>query len=236
MTRTLERELTVRFGTAGLAPPKLRVEPRRGRIGDRVAAIAVEEGADLVVVGSHTRSALGRLAEGSVSRDVLHCARVSVVCVPSPATPSEARIPELHDVLVATDFSSAGDAAVSFAYAITAPGGTVHLVHVVPEAPPYATGPHDIFVDASAHGDVRERLLRLVHKSSSARPVSTAIHILSANDTSLAICQAAARLDASTICLGSRGGGLSQALLGSVASTVMGNTRRPVLLVREPAA
>ncbi|GAA3446420.1 universal stress protein [Planomonospora venezuelensis] len=48
------------------------------------ALSAASEGADLLVVGSHGRGALGSLALGSVSRGVLHHARSAVAVVRSP--------------------------------------------------------------------------------------------------------------------------------------------------------
>ncbi len=53
-----------------------------------------------------------------------------------------------------------------------------------------------------------------------------------ANELPRAIAQAAERHDVDLICLGSHGkGALSRAVLGSVAHGVLGEARRPVLVV-----
>ena len=57
-----------------------------GRPADHLAQIAAEEKADLIVVGSHQRTGLGRVWHGSISHGVIDLAESSVVCVPS-ATP-----------------------------------------------------------------------------------------------------------------------------------------------------
>lgn len=60
-------------------------------------------------------------------------------------------------------------------------------------------------------------------------------HVIEDTDPARAICQAAERLDADVICLGSHGrSGVSAALMGSVAQAVMAQSRRPVLVVRPP--
>jgi nucleotide-binding universal stress UspA family protein len=239
VTRALERDLTARFSAAGLQPPKFRAEPHLGNLGDRIAILAREEGADLVVVGSHARNTLERMAEGSVSRDVLHYARVSVACVPAPAVAAPASVPEFRNVLVATDFSTAGNAAVPLAYALAARGCGVHVVHVLPERHGQPALAHDIFRAPSddVHAKAREQLAKLVPRTSSDRPVFTNLHVLESNDVPAAICQAAERLDASVICLGTpEQSGLSRVLVGSVADAVVRSTRRPVLLAREPMA
>jgi nucleotide-binding universal stress UspA family protein len=235
VTRALERDLLARFGAAGLQPPKLRAEPHLGNVGDRIALLAREEGADLVVVGSHARNTLERIAEGSVSRDVLHYARVSVACVPAPNVAVPASVPELRDVLVATDFSAAGNAAVPLAYALAARGSSVHLVHVLPERHRQPALAHDIFPTPSdAHSAAREQLAKLVPRTRPDRPVFSNLHVLESNDVPAAICQAAERLDASVICLGTPGQDrLARLLAGSVADAVVRGTRRPVLLARE---
>jgi nucleotide-binding universal stress UspA family protein len=235
VTNALERDLGARFASLSGAPQsKLRCEPHIGRIGDRLAAVAAEVGAQLLVVGSHPRTALDRMAEGSVSRDVLHCAGMSVACVPLPADARMSKTPDLHDVLVATDFSPTADAALPLAYAIAPRGSTVHVVHVTHERTARPLEPHDIF-SAGAHPEERARLAALVPADATERGVLTELHVLQSNDVPEAICQAAERLNARVLCLGTHGrSGLSKAVLGSVAQKVVTETRRPVLLARKP--
>jgi nucleotide-binding universal stress UspA family protein len=66
-------------------PIEVRVVPGFGRTVDHVVALAGEERADLVVVGTHQREGMGRLWYGSVSYGVLDIAPMSVACVPARA-------------------------------------------------------------------------------------------------------------------------------------------------------
>lgn len=218
---------------------RVRLEPHLGRLGDRIAQIANEERADLVIVGSHARSALERLRDGSVSRIVLDQARVSVACVPADGVVPEQQ--GVRDVMVATDFSAAGDAAVRLAYTVASRGATVHLVHVVSERPRDVSAPHDIMepravtATIAAHEAARRKLAELVPTGVSATDKATRLHIVESNHVAEAICQAAERLDAGMIVVGSHGQGmLASVLLGSVAHAVIGKTRRPILLARAP--
>jgi nucleotide-binding universal stress UspA family protein len=58
-------------------------EVREGHAGAEIVAAAEEHHADLIVVGTHGRHGISRLALGSVSRDVVHGAHCSVLVVPS---------------------------------------------------------------------------------------------------------------------------------------------------------
>lgn len=245
VTETLERELEAHFARAASpgsshGPLRFRIEPHLGRVGDRIAAIAAEEQADLVVVGSHDRGA-ARLWEGSVSRLVLQQASVSVACVPAPRKATWDDIPSLKSVLVATDFSATGDAAIALAYGAAAPGAVVHLVHVAPGPLEGAVKPRDIFPSPSPaqrdrHHDTRERLGRLVPSAAQDRQVRTELHVLESHEAADAICQAAERLGVDLICLGTHGrSGLAKRLLGSVAHDVLAKSHRPILLARKPA-
>jgi len=61
-------------------------------------------------------------------------------------------------------------------------------------------------------------------------------HVLESSDPAKAICQAAERLGADVICIGSHGrSGLSAMLTGSTTQAVIAQSRRPVLVVRPPA-
>jgi nucleotide-binding universal stress UspA family protein len=235
VTRALEHDFNARLAVSGAPAPRLRLEPHMGNVGQRIATLADEGGADLIVVGSHARTAAQRIAEGSVSRDLLHHARVSVACIPLPTSAQPAPAPQLRDVLVATDLSATGDAAVPLAYALTPAGGTVHIVHVIPERAQPPLTPHDIFApESAANAKLRERLSQLIPQAGGSHAVSTQVHVLESNQVAQAICQAAERLDAGMICVGTHGAsGLSGALLGSVAQAVVKHAARPVLLARK---
>jgi nucleotide-binding universal stress UspA family protein len=240
VTKALARNFTTRLAAGLGSTPvvKTRFEPHLGRVGDRLAALALEEQADVVVVGSHGRNGLGRLLHGTVSHEVIERSDVSVVCVPAPRM-AAAPAPRINSVLVATDFSPTGDCAVPLAYSAVADGGTVHLVHIVKERLQPVTDPRDIFPTASTdtpeQAAARLKLLELVPGDAAERHTTTQLHSLESNDAAEAICQAAERLDAAVICIGTHGRtGLSKVALGSVAQAVVAGTRRPVLLAHRP--
>jgi nucleotide-binding universal stress UspA family protein len=238
ITRTLEQEYSERFAALfSAAKVSYRLEPHFGRIGDGLAALAAKEHADLVVVGCHHRGALKRAWEGSVSRHVLRCAGTSVACIPAPLDAPELVTNALRSVLVATDFSATGNAAVPLAYSSVTSAGHVHLVHVL-ETSHDPMEPYDIFASPEratpAQTEVRRQLEALVPRDFGAL-AATHVHVLEANKAATAICQAAERLGVDLICLGTHGRkGLARALLGSVAGSVLEQTQRPVLLARRP--
>ena len=239
LTRSLEQEYSERFAALfSTAKVSYRLEPHFGRIGDGLAALAAKEQADLVVVGCHHRGALARAWEGSVSRHVLRCAGTSVACIPAPIDTPELATKTLRSVLVATDFSATGNAAIPLAYSAVTYAGHVHLVHVMETSHDPMT-PYDIFAsaeqDTPARAEVRRQLRGLVPRDFGGAAATTHVHVLEAKKPYTAICQAAERLGVDLICLGTHGrSGLSRAVLGSVASAVLEQTRRPVLLARPP--
>jgi len=103
--------------------------------------------------------------------------------------------------------------------------------------------PYDIFTSlpdptlSEAANAAGARLRELVPGDASAKSASTQVHVVEAAEPATAICQAAERFDADLICLGTHGrGGVAKALLGSTATGVLENTRRPVLLSRADKA
>ncbi|HEX2879376.1 MAG TPA: universal stress protein, partial [Polyangiaceae bacterium] len=207
-----------------------RFDPHLGRVGDRLAKIAEQEKADILVVGSHPRNALGRLWEGSVSRDTLRQAKVSVVCVPTLSERRTAAIPRMRSVLVATDFSDTANSAVPFAYSIVCYGGDVHLLHVVKGGVGASIEPSDLLESSSSgHPEERAALLALIPPDAIQQGKHSNAHIVASNDPAIAIAQVAERLGVDAICLGTHGRtGLPKALLGSVAQGLLGHTRRPL--------
>jgi nucleotide-binding universal stress UspA family protein len=242
IVKTLEQQLSRRLD--GLLHAKLRtycIEPHLGRVGDGLAGVAAARNADLLVVGTRALGALDRLWEGSVARDALRAARMSVACVPAPAVKDALHVPRLRHVLVATDFSELGNGAIPLAYAAVGHGGTVHLLHVVKRGHSFVDR-YDVFVAAPDDAVAAEimaaatsRLERLIPTDASGKGTSTQVLVLASRDASEAICQAAERLGVDLICLGTHGRtGVAKAALGSVAAHVLANSHRPLLLARAP--
>jgi nucleotide-binding universal stress UspA family protein len=238
ITRTLEQEYAERFSALFSATRvSYQLEPHFGRIGDGLASLASKEKADLVVVGCHDRGVMARAWEGSVSKHVLRCAQTSVACIPAPVETQLSVTPTIRSVLAVTDFSVTGNAAIPLAYSVVNYGGTVHLVHVL-EASLDPIEPHDIFRptggdDAPQVKAARAHLAELVPKDFGGAAASTQPHVLESRNPAAAICQAAERLGVDLICLGTHGrSGLARALLGSVATSVLEQTTRPILLAR----
>jgi nucleotide-binding universal stress UspA family protein len=150
-------------------------------------------------------------------------------------------IVELRSILVPTDLSDLGRAAVPYAYGAVAAGGCVHLLHVleahsVPN-PLYAhysrARPPTPEERARQLADLRAGLASLVPGGAGARQVRTSFELVEGSDVTAAVCEAAERLGVDAIFVSSHGrSGVVRALLGSVAVGVLEGTRRPVLVVR----
>ncbi len=216
----LRRHAAPLVGTQGVS---YRVEATLGRPAEPLLAIAAEESADLVVVGTRRRTGLARAWHGSSSHVVVTKSIVSVACIPMEQVDGAEPIlvPALQRVLVTTDFSSVANRAVGYAYGIVAPGGTVHLLHVDEDDDPGRKGI-----------DPLERLRRLVPEQSSGKQVETRLEVVTDACASAAIAAAAERLDVDVVCMGTHGRtGVERVVLGSVAQEVLERCRRQVLLV-----
>lgn len=217
--RLMQRDLLRRFG--GPALPLARQVTARarrglGRIGDHMIELARDEQVDAIVVGTGQKTGLGRL--GSVSSVIVEDAPESVVCVPPQAVVVTQAVPVLQRALVATDLSQFANRAVPYAFALTQPGGEVHVLHVVKD---------DAEIDEA---DLLRQLQALA--PAGARQAIHA-HVVRGDDTAAAIAQCAARFGVDVICIASHGrSGLTRALMGSVADSLLRATRLPVLVLR----
>ncbi len=194
-----------------------------GHTGTHLVQAAEEAAVELLVVGSHQRKGLGKLV--SVSHHALRSARLAVASIPAREEPLAAAREDqtLATALVATDFSEVGNRALPYALRSTGPHGKVYLLHVSPEplspAKRQALSRKLLNLAAPEAGDAQRRILPEI--------VSGKV--------SECILQAAERHDVDVICLGSHGHkGVTKALLGSVARTVLSRTRRPVLVIQAP--
>lgn len=196
------------------------VRPGWGRVDSHLTSLAVESKADLLVVGTHQRAGAARLWQGSVSRGVLHEATSNVACVPRGSAEDTEEIATFHRVLIPTDFSPLANRAIPVGYGMVAPGGVVHLLHVVTRKP----GEDD--------PDPTARLRALFPARSIARGIATEVEIVHAADAGIAIWQAAGRLGADAICMATHGrSSASGVMLGSQAQEVIQRARQPVVLV-----
>jgi len=228
----LERDLAERVEMV-LARDKvtIRVEPGWGHPEGYLFELASRQHVDLVVVGTHRRHGLGRLRFGSVSRTVLHHAKVPVAVVPPAKDQESATIPKLDRVLVATDFSDLGNKAAPYGCAILRRGGTLKLIHVVEPS-----GGAEVNPTKPRPGKGNPKLLsqlRSLVPVDATESFDVQEEVIQSADIGLAIAQEAERFRADAICIGSHGrSGLAKTFLGSVAHSVMTQSRRPVLIVR----
>lgn len=239
--RILEREVRTRAqALLDGVPFRLRVESDSGRCDVRLAAMAREEGAGLLVTGTHQYRGFERFWHASISRGLLQQAAINVAVVPLMTDQARGTniAPQARRVLVATDFSDAANEAIPHAYALLPNGGSVHLLHVVPQLRMLSGAPHDqdapppVAENDEPLWECAARLRRLIPSDAAERGISTRVEVLESHDVAQAICRNAELIDADLICLGSHGrSGLLETLLGSVSREVMARSRRKLLLV-----
>src|SRR5271166_5046285 len=67
-----------------------------GQVWTNLSSIVAEKGIDLIVVGTHSRTGLGKLLLGSVAEDILRHAPCPVLTV-GPGVCGRAKLPEFHN-------------------------------------------------------------------------------------------------------------------------------------------
>lgn len=90
-----------------------------------LAKVANEYDVDLVAVGTHGRTGLGRFFLGSVAERTVRLAETNVLVVRGDGPDSRG----YRRILVPTDFSDSAERALDMALSLAAPGGHVHLMH-----------------------------------------------------------------------------------------------------------
>ncbi len=183
-------------------------------------------GAELVIVGTHGRTGLARLAMGSIAERVVRLSPVPVLTMPLVHTGGPTTWTSVALVLIATDFSPDSDAAIRAGLAL-AGRAAVHLVHVLAGTSPLQ-GDHV----AARH------VLELALEREAARHVDAhgpITHHLRSGIPEEEILREARDVHADRIVVGTSGKtGLDHLFLGSVAERVVRGSRVPVLVVRRP--
>lgn len=225
------RELRDRFPAA-----RAVVEQAPAREGIVRAAQALR--ADLVCMGTHGRTGLPRLLQGSVAQHVVVHSPVPVLTVRR----GQERPPQVACILAPTDFSPAADAALPWADLLARVfGARLVLLHVVEvtyellvDLPPTAwgeAGGETIAreLEARARGQLEARAQRL---GPSEHVLRTG---LGAGLSRQLIIEVANEVGADLVVMGTHGRtGVERILFGSVAEHVIRTSPVPVLTVRPP--
>jgi nucleotide-binding universal stress UspA family protein len=186
---------------------------------------AEEFQADLIVVGSHNRSAFGRLTLGSVSHSVVHHATTSVRIWRGPARPETAPVRLVAGEDGSTDAESALSALGTRAWP---DGTTVHLVTAVDQVVA-------ITALSRAHAQPSDWIRQLNERSvPSLRAAGLVVSTLVAHgDPRRILLDEAERLHADCIFIGARGlRGIQRLFLGSVSTAIATRAQCSVEVVR----
>lgn len=239
----IERDLKRMVPTlAGEGELFYRAKLGMGRVADHLLELAESERCQLIVVGSHRHTGFSRM--WSVSSATLHLARMAVATIPPDGKGVGALTPQprLERVLVATDFSEVGNAAIPWAYTMVRSMGEVILAHVTPTEglagqladlyAPALPAPH---ASPRVEAEVAARLRVLTPSSAAERGVVTRTEVLRSADPAKALLALSEQLGVDAIIIASHGRtGLLRAVRGSVAEAILRGATRPVLVVRPP--
>jgi nucleotide-binding universal stress UspA family protein len=196
---------------------------REGKPAREILALAERLTADLIVLGTHGRSAFERSVIGSVAEAVLAKSICPVVAVPTQTLhASGAQLPDA--VLWATDFSSHATAALGHALSLAAhAGGRLLIVHAVE--------PAGLASDAERVRRARRQLAGIVRNVGDGHGVETIVVL---GSPAREVPRIAVERKAGLIVIGRRGShALHSILFGSTARRIIGESRCPVLAVPE---
>lgn len=192
-----------------------------------IVELATHDRCDLIVMGTHGRTALTRVLLGSVTEKVVRHATCSVLTVRP-----EAETPRLGHVVCPIDFSESSRHAANVAVDIaTRHDGRVTLLHVI-DLPITIPGEPTAML-----GDLGESSAKLLDtwanelRAKASVPIAARTEIGSAGSRLLDAIEQDATI--SLVVVGSHGRtGIKRALLGSVAEKLVRHATCPVLVAR----
>jgi nucleotide-binding universal stress UspA family protein len=206
----------------GVAEPSPTVELRVGAAAPTIAAFAQEIGAAYIVIGLEAPS--GRWLERHTAQRVMHLAHVPVLAVVANAT----SLPER--AVVGMDFSSFSLDAARKAAELLRPGGVLHLLHVVWQAPHVVEAAQEAewLRTYRAGADLR---LREIARDLVTEGKVRVEHAFAEGEPARAILTRANEVNADLIAVGSHGHGwFDRMLLGSVSTRVLAEAGCSVLI------
>jgi nucleotide-binding universal stress UspA family protein len=224
---------------AKLRHPGVKARSRvvEGSAALRILEVAREEGSDLVVVGTHGRTAMGRVLLGSIADRIVRAAPRPVVTVrPQPAGSRPARIGR---ILYATDFSPTARAAWPWVVALAQPtGASVDLLHVTVQPVPDRHVSPEVMgrmaAELETHGQAKaERFLQRWDRAEPGGLPRDRVQVLIRHGVvPEQIAHSAQTRGADLIVMGTHGSsGLLRWMLGSVAHHMLQTAPCPLLTV-----
>jgi nucleotide-binding universal stress UspA family protein len=214
---------------------------------EAIVAYARNEQVDLIVMGTHGRSAMSQLLVGSVAERVVRLAPCPVLTVRQPerefvrpdASESETSMILLKQILVATDFSEPSDAALAYGRELARMFGAQLTVLNIVEVVAAAYGADGfVAVEPELQSQIEESARRRISAllSDEDREQLRAQGVVrAASSTALAIVDFARETNTGLIVMGTHGrGAVAHLLMGSVAERVVRTAPCPVLTVRHP--
>jgi nucleotide-binding universal stress UspA family protein len=214
-----------------------------GHPGTRIAEIAEEIDAHIVVVATHGRGALQRFFLGSVTNELLHTLKRPLLIVrergPGGRVPVGREL-ELEKIVVGCDFSADAELALSYASSLAQElQAELCLLHVLEPLAYQGLTPSTKALAEDLRGAVRSavegRLASLV--DAEARNWARVRTAIASGKPSAEIIQFAEREGADLIVVGSSGmGPIGRLIVGSTAEAIVRHATLPVLVVREPEA
>ena len=216
----------------------------RGDVADQICAHAREVGADMIVMGTHGRTGLTRLLVGSVADAVVRRATIPVLLLRASGGTPSARALSLpfRRILVPIDESPQSRLIFDAVAAIAERGATeLILLRVVAPVPSvmdatfpygYVSGPPDDtatrYLVAAADHELTGAAVDLAERAR----CDVSPHVIVAKYPAPAIVDFAKQYGADLIAMTTHGRGGSRLLMGSVASRVLRDGSKPLLVMR----
>ena len=230
------REIATRMQMIAAEGLKTDVISRIGPAGEILTKAAVDENADLIVVGTHGRTGLSRFLIGSVAAETIRHAHCDVLVCRGAGTGLFGK------PLVATDFSPAATRALEHVCTVCTPGSPLEVVHAW-QLPAGSWGatllgqarfPWNTVRDAVLSG-VKAQADKLA-KDEAAAGRNIRVELVQGQAAAV-VTQTAERGGHDLIAVGAHGHrGVRRLLLGSVAESTIRHSPCSVLVVHDPSA
>ncbi|MEZ5294616.1 MAG: universal stress protein [Vicinamibacterales bacterium] len=213
-------------------------EVRDGAPAAAIAAFARQDGATLIVMGTHGRSGFDRLIGGSITEKVLRRAPCPVLTIPPHAAARPAGA-SFSRVLCAVDFSPASERAMALGLDLARQSqGTAAVAHVIEWLPDEEIRAHAHYNVAEYRAHVQDEAQQRLHAllGDESRAWCEIDEVVRVGRAHRELLRLAAERDCDLIAVGAQGhGALGQAIFGSTTPQVVRGASCPVLVVSETA-